>query len=62
VQNVINNSFHFSLKTSPSKLLLGYDQREHSDAELVKILNNIVVTMQASLRRDRPTVSAKAPF
>jgi len=42
VQYVINNTCHTSTKTSPSKLLLGYDQRNHSDAELVKFFNRII--------------------
>lgn len=39
---LICNTFHTFTKSSPSKLLLGYDQRNHSDAELVKFLNHII--------------------
>lgn len=39
VQYVINNSFHSSLKSSPAKLLLGFDQRCHADNKLVDFLN-----------------------
>jgi len=41
VQYVINNTFHSSLKASLSKLLLGYDQRDHTDVFLVNYLNKI---------------------
>lgn len=39
IQYIINNTFHSSLKASPSKLLLGYDQRNHIDVDLVRNLN-----------------------
>jgi len=41
VQYVLNNTFHSSLKSSPSKLLLGFDQRNHEDAALVECLKKI---------------------
>lgn len=44
VQYVINNTYHSSLKSSPSKLLLGYDQRNHEDAILVDLLKKIART------------------
>lgn len=40
VQYVINNTYHSSIKSSPSKLLMGYDQRNHTDTKLVKFLNS----------------------
>lgn len=39
IQCIINNTFHCSLKATPSKLLLGYDQRNHIDTDLVRKLN-----------------------
>jgi hypothetical protein len=30
-QYVLNNTFHKAINTTPSKLLLGYDQRNHTD-------------------------------
>lgn len=48
IQYIINNTYHSSLKATPSKLLLGYDQRNHRlqiilqmiiDADLVRKLN-----------------------
>jgi len=41
VQYVINNTYHKSLKASPTKILFGCDQSSHSDAKLVKYLNEI---------------------
>ncbi|CAL1672454.1 unnamed protein product [Lasius platythorax] len=41
VQYVINNTNNSSLKSSPSMLLLGYEQRKHTDASLIKALNKI---------------------
>lgn len=40
VQYVVNNSFHKLIKTSPSKLFLEYDQRNHSDANLREYLKS----------------------
>lgn len=42
VQYVLNNTYHSSLKSSPSKLLLGYDQRNHDDVILVDCLKKVV--------------------
>lgn len=42
IQYVINNTFHSSIKNSPSKLLLGYEQGSHSDYDFVNCLNQIV--------------------
>lgn len=42
VQYVINNTYHSSLKTTPSVLLLGYQQRNHADANLCQFLTNLV--------------------
>lgn len=44
VQYVLNNTFHSFLKSSPSKLLLGFDQRNHEDALLVECLKKIAET------------------
>ncbi|KYN26663.1 hypothetical protein ALC57_03963 [Trachymyrmex cornetzi] len=42
------------LMTSPSKLLLGYDQRNNSDANLIKLLNEIAnINKDFSLEREK---------
>lgn len=41
IQYVINNTYHSALKASPSKLLFGYDQRNHSDSQLSKFLSDL---------------------
>lgn len=41
VQYVLNNTFHKSLKSSPAKILFGYDQASHADIKLVKFLNKV---------------------
>jgi hypothetical protein len=33
-QYVLNNTFHKAINTTPNKLLLGYDQRNHTDRDL----------------------------
>lgn len=54
VQYVFNNTRHSALKSSPSKLLLGYDQRNNTDADLVKFLNEIAgVEIDFSLEREK---------
>lgn len=41
VQYVINNTYHKALKSTPSKLLFGYDQRNHADSQLIQYLKKI---------------------
>lgn len=41
VQFIINNTLHKSINTTPSKLLLGYDQRRKSDNELKELIDRI---------------------
>lgn len=42
VQYVINNTFHSGLKSTPSKILLGYDQRNHTDKGLKDLVDNLL--------------------
>ena len=44
IQYVINNTHHSALKASPSKILFGFEQRNHEDANLVKVLNQVAQT------------------
>lgn len=41
VQYVINNTYHASLRASPSKVLLGIEQRNNADVKLIDFLNKI---------------------
>lgn len=41
VQFVLNNTFHRAINTTPSKLLLGYDQRQNSDKELCTLIEQL---------------------
>ncbi|KYN08000.1 Pro-Pol polyprotein [Cyphomyrmex costatus] len=41
IQYVINNTFHSSIKNTPSKLFFGYDQRNHSDSKFVDFLTSL---------------------
>lgn len=53
IQYVINNTYHSSLKSTPSKLLFGYDQRGHSDANLVTVLNKVAkIELDCEKERD----------
>ncbi|XP_018374423.1 PREDICTED: uncharacterized protein LOC108768481 [Trachymyrmex cornetzi] len=42
IQYVINNTFHFATKAFPSKLLLGYEMKHHSDNKLIEFLTELV--------------------
>lgn len=54
LQYIINNTFHSSIKNTPSKLLLGYDKRNHSDFPLIKFLKNLAdATWSTHLQEDR---------
>jgi len=43
VQQVINNTWHKSINTTPSKLLLGYEQRNTTDQGLRQFIENLTV-------------------
>lgn len=55
VQYVINNTYHSVVKTTPAKLMFGFDQRNHRDhafAQFVKILTD----SDASIEMERDSV------
>lgn len=41
VQYVLNNTFHKAIDTSPSYLLLGYDQLKYPDKLLTELLDKL---------------------
>lgn len=52
VQYIINNTFHTAIKASPSKVMLGYQQRNHEDFPLAQFVNELAKIDQ-SLELDR---------
>lgn len=64
VQYVLNNTYHSSIKNSPSKIFFGYDRRNHSDksfADLVTDLSNIDIDLlkQRDINRDIATEASQ---
>lgn len=63
MQYVINNTYHSSLKTTLSKLFLGYiDQRNHSDAKLVQFLDHLakIELNTEDIRNDTRKIASEA--
>lgn len=44
IQYAINNTFHSATRASPSKLLLGYEMKNHSDSKLIEFLTDLAKT------------------
>lgn len=42
IQYIINNTFHSSIKSTPSKVLLGYQQRGHEDFHLNNYIQDLL--------------------
>lgn len=42
VQYAINNTYNSAISTSPSKLLLGYDQRNHGDKNVKEYIDTLI--------------------
>lgn len=42
VQYVINNTVHKAINTTPSQLLLGFEQRNKNDDELRQFMDNLI--------------------
>lgn len=51
-QYILNNTFHKSINTTPSKLLLGYDQRNASDKELRHYIEKLI-SIDTNLEKER---------
>lgn len=41
VQYILNNTYHKAIDSTPSKLLFGFDQRYHSDADLQEAIQKL---------------------
>lgn len=52
IQYVINNTYHSSIKATPTKILFGYDQRNHADFQLVRLFHN-VAKVELNVEKDR---------
>jgi len=49
MQYIVNNTYHAVTKSSPSKLMFGYEQRNHADfalAQFTKILADIDINIE----------------
>lgn len=55
VQYVINNILHKSINTTPSKMLLGYDQRNKGDKELWQLIENLT-SVDANFEKERQDI------
>jgi len=51
LQYVLNNTHHAVIKTSPSKLLLGYQQRNHEDFDLSQLIKTLT-DVESELSRE----------
>ncbi|KMQ82309.1 hypothetical protein RF55_23425 [Lasius niger] len=54
MQYVINNTYHSVIKSSPAKLLLGFDQRSHTDHSLTRF-TKALVSVDEDLEKERET-------
>lgn len=46
VQYVINNTHNSAIKSTPSKLLLGYNQRDHPDKDLSVLISQLLQSIR----------------
>jgi len=54
IQYVINNTYHKSIKSTPSKVLLGYEQKCHIDNKFVQFLNKLAnIDLHYEIERDK---------
>lgn len=52
MQYVINNTYHSVVKSSPARLMLGFDQRSHTDHSLTSFTKDLV-TVDKDLEKER---------
>jgi len=41
LQYIINNTYHFAIKSTPAKLMIGIDQRCHDDARFARFVESL---------------------
>lgn len=51
IQYIINNTFHSVIKSSPSKLMLGYEGRNHDDLSFSQLAVELSNTQKTILRK-----------
>jgi len=59
LQYIINNTYHSSVKTSPAKLLLGFDQRSHTDSAFAQF-TQILANVDSDLEKEKEEYRDKA--
>lgn len=63
IQYVMNNTCHTAIKSSPSKVLLGYEQRNHADCDLKRLTERLTgidhdIENERMLARDAATIAS----
>ncbi|RLU18847.1 hypothetical protein DMN91_009205 [Ooceraea biroi] len=52
MQYIVNNTYHSSIKSSPAKLLLGFEQRNHEDHSFAQF-TRMLVNVDSNLEKER---------
>jgi len=61
LQYIINNTYHSTIKTTPAKLMFGFDQRCHDDArfaQFTELLINVDADLEARRNQTRGEANA----
>lgn len=60
IQYIINNTFHSSIKSTPSKVMLGYQQRNHEDFRLNSYIQNLIgIDQDLEIEREKARDTAR---